>query len=111
MAAVEDRGGGGNEYGSNGAGVGGTLQGSFSDGADIRERKLDGYRGHVKITGGISSGIQKDLGDDGSAYYRQRMGMSPSGQRAKERRAFSNQGIHPLEAGHFCGAGGMSFCI
>ena len=50
---VGDGGKVGDEDGSNGVGVGGSLQGSCSDGAAIWERYLGSEGVHVKSTRGI----------------------------------------------------------
>ena len=46
--------------------------------------------------------------EDGLAYNRGGvLVMTPGGRRTRDRRDFSNQGIHKVEAGQYLGAGGL----
>ena len=64
----------------------------------------DGF--HAKITRGIlSSGIEKDCGDDGAVYSKGRVGVVPGGGSAGDRCAMTNRGIYTEEAGHCSDAG------
>ena len=45
--------------------------------------------------------------DDGSAYDGWIVGFYPGIRCARDRNAFSNQGIHPAESGHHFSAGGL----
>ena len=66
--------------GSNGAGPWGGLQGSSTDSAAVRQKKLDGDRGDIEDTGGVSPpGVQKDCRDDSGTCGIRDVGISPDG--------------------------------